>query len=83
MHAAHGACLPGEGVIDLGDGFVPAGRRQILGTEQPGEKAARVGLPLAFDALESGNRGVADGKAAHAITGLTGRRARFRRLGSL
>ena len=65
MQAANRALLLGEGLIDLGDGFVPARDGEFVGAEEAREEAAAIAQLLALDDFESGDGGSANSKAAH------------------
>ena len=64
MQAANRALLLGEGLIDLGDGFVPARGGEFFDTEEAREEAAAIAQLLTLHDLKTVDGGVENGEAA-------------------
>jgi hypothetical protein len=53
MHTPYRASAGSIAVIDLNDGFVPAGGTEFLGAKKARQEPARITQSLALDAFES------------------------------
>ena len=65
MQAANRTLLLRERLIDLDDGFVPAGSGEFFGAVQAREETAAIAQLLALDDFKIGDGGIENGEAAY------------------
>ncbi len=66
MQPTHGALLAREGVVDLGNGFVPADLVELFGTKETDKETTWIGDGLGLNAHEARQRRGVKDEAGHA-----------------